>query len=225
MSDFRTPTVASLYRAKNPLSTMPEFQTLRSQLGLIAKDSSAALRLEEDTHLNVRAMARRMHSMQSALSMLTEIVVDEINGLKHEVVKRDERIAELEERVAETEDRQAEYRQWSKTVRDDLLDLRHSMERELVAEAQQTRRVAARQNKVLQSLADKSRRLEAEISERMSGLESSQEATRRELVAYTERALLSSSEEIRMVDDKWRHMERQMLDVATLLKSYRDRVY
>ena len=52
--DFRTPTVSSLYRAKNPLSTLPEFQDLRSQLAMIAKDSTIALKLEEDTHLSVR---------------------------------------------------------------------------------------------------------------------------------------------------------------------------
>ncbi|CAG9459999.1 unnamed protein product [Pedinophyceae sp. YPF-701] len=222
------PTIASLYRARNPLAQYPEFQELRTAIGEVQKGSIDALRMEEESHAAVRVMARQMRMMHKAMGMLTDIVVDELTAAREQQAKADRRAAALAERVAQLEEQQSGYNAWAGALRDDLRDLRAALEKELAGEGQALRRVAARQARGLEGLEERQRALEEEFQSRLTEVERAREATRRELVAAAERAIQAARAskadlraELERMQDKCRQVERQVLDVRGVLKARR----
>jgi len=83
------PNLSSLLRSKNPLSHLPEFTALKSDVGALqrrAGECEACERrvdaLERQRHADAVAMERKMRALGDAFRVLSDVVVSELESLR-----------------------------------------------------------------------------------------------------------------------------------------------
>ena len=83
------PNLSSLLRSKNPLSHLPEFTALKSDVGALqrrAGECEACERrvdaLERQRHADAVAMERKMRALSDAFRLLSDVVVSELESLR-----------------------------------------------------------------------------------------------------------------------------------------------
>jgi hypothetical protein len=86
------PNLSSLLRSKNPLSHLPEFTALKSDVGALqrrAGECEACERrvdaLERQRHADAVAMERKMRALGDAFRVLSDVVVSELESLRADV--------------------------------------------------------------------------------------------------------------------------------------------
>ena len=119
----------------------------------LQRDSFEALRLEEESHVTVKYLCKQLKLAHRGLHMLTDILVEELSAAKARLAEKDQEGEALRARLALVEARQAEYAAWSQSAREDLVDLRRAVEREMTHEGAAVRRALAKQGRAVEELA------------------------------------------------------------------------
>jgi len=228
------PTLSSLYRAKNPLAQYPEFQELRAAVAGLQRDSLEALRLEEESHVTVKYLSRQLKLAHRGLHMLTDIMVEELSSMKTNLAAKDAEIADLKARVAQVEGRQLEYGRWSQSAREDLVDIRRAVERELTHESQTLRHAMAKQARLLEELAVRVEAMQASREPPHAVREEAVRAAREEAGLAARRAASQAATaaaesletqsrrlagRIEQLDQRYERLESHVLELVDMLKT------
>ena len=83
------PNLSSLLRSKNPLSHLPEFTALKSDVGALQRRAGECETcerrvdaLERQRHADAVAMERKMRALSDAFRLLSDVVVSELESLR-----------------------------------------------------------------------------------------------------------------------------------------------
>lgn len=155
MSSFHN-TIATLARCKKPLTHFAEFVELKKQVTGLQKTTGQHGAVEQETKDSIEYLTNQVHALSEAFRVLSDVVVEEVDGLKKELrsQKRD---------LKAVVKAHASQMQWTTAVQREMSDVRASVEKGLVEEGIVAMKRSAKQDARLDGLAEKLEQCEEEV--------------------------------------------------------------
>lgn len=163
-------------QATNKLSLYPEFSQLRKTVAALQQENFKALVQEENAQAYLSQLAARSGNVQKAVSLLTEIVVEEFTALRGQMAERDRAMAALQAKNEELERRGTnpapvlslttrfvqeapshnrycqDLKTWAAAAHEDLVELRQAVAVEVTEDSLALRRIAGQHTDLIESL-------------------------------------------------------------------------
>lgn len=152
-------------RAKNPLTSYPEYAELKNAIATVRRDGREALRMETDACVAVRELRGAVQASHRHQRLLADLLADELEGLRKREDERTAGARAMAQLVAALETRQAELHAWAETLRSDVVDLRGASERAMNREAAELRRLLAVRDRDVAALATRLEACEARLEQ------------------------------------------------------------
>lgn len=225
MANFAT-TLATLTRSKRPLSQARPI-SLTCVYPRLQLPEFIELALEQESAGTFEFIVSQIRALREAFKLLSDVVVDEVDGLKAEAHAQREQLDFCRQKLSTADSRQTQLAGWARGVRQELGGLRGSLERELGAEQLLTRRAIERNDSVSESHSERINGLREEVSSlRQAALTA--DRRRDEDMALVQQALemaarsqAQAEEERAALKERATHVEATLQELAATLAAHR----